>query len=86
MIHVSGNRAVYPFFDGSTAHVKIYPDASIDLITGEADIGQGSNTIFTQIVAEVLGVSPEEIRPISLDTDHSPFSLGTFASRVTTIG
>ena len=86
MIHVSGNRAVYPFFDGSTAHVRINSDVGIDLITGEADIGQGSNTVFAQIVAEVLGVSPEEIRPIPLDTDHSPFGLGTFASRVTTIG
>lgn len=86
MIHVSGNRAVYPFFDGATAYVRINSDWGIDLITGEADIGQGSNTIFTQIVAEVLGVSPEEIRPVPLDTDHSPFGLGTFASRVTTIG
>jgi 4-hydroxybenzoyl-CoA reductase alpha subunit len=86
MLHVSGNRAAYPFFDGATAYVKINADAGIDLITGEADIGQGSNTIFTQIVAEVLGVAPEEIRPIPLDTDHSPFGLGTFASRVTTIG
>jgi len=86
MIHVSGNRAVYPFFDGATAHVRINSDVGIDLITGEADIGQGSNTVFAQIVAEVLGVSPEEIRPMPLDTDHSPFGLGTFASRVTTIG
>jgi CO/xanthine dehydrogenase Mo-binding subunit len=86
MIHVSGNRAVYPHFDGATAYVKINGDKGIDLVTGEADIGQGSNTIFAQIVAEVLGVSTEEIRPIPLDTDHSPFGLGTFASRVTTIG
>jgi len=86
MIHVSGNRAVYPFFDGASAYVRINSDLGLDLITGEADIGQGSNTIFAQIVAEVLGVSPEEIRPVSLDTDHSPFGLGTFASRVTTIG
>jgi CO/xanthine dehydrogenase Mo-binding subunit len=86
MIHVSGNRAVYPFFDGATAYVRINSDLGIDLITGEADIGQGSNTIFAQIVAEVLGVSAGEIRPVPLDTDHSPFGLGTFASRVTTIG
>jgi CO/xanthine dehydrogenase Mo-binding subunit len=86
MIHVSGNRAVYPFFDGSSAYVRVNPHGGIDLISGEADIGQGSNTIFAQIVAEVLGVPLKDIRTIPLDTDHSPFGLGTFASRVTTLG
>lgn len=86
MIHVSGNRAVYPFFDGSAAYVRVNPHGGIDLISGEAEIGQGSNTVFVQIVAEVLGVPIKDIRPIPLDTDHSPFGLGTFASRVTTLG
>jgi len=86
MIHVSGNRAVYPFFDGSSAYVRINPHGGIDLISGEAEIGQGSNTVFAQIVAEVLGVPLKDIRTIPLDTDHSPFGLGTFASRVTTLG
>jgi 4-hydroxybenzoyl-CoA reductase alpha subunit len=86
MIHVSGNRAVYPFFDGSTAYVRINPHGGVDLISGEADIGQGSNTIFAQIVAEVLGIGIEEVRVLPLDTDHSPFALGTFASRVATLG
>jgi len=86
MIHVSGNRAVYPHFDGSSAFVRINPTGSVDIISGEAEIGQGSNTAFAQIVAEVLGLPMEEIRVQPLDTDHSPFALGTFASRVLTIG
>ncbi len=86
MIHVSGNRAVYPFYDGSAAYVRINPHGRIDLISGEAEIGQGANTVFAQIVAEVFGVPMEEVQVIPLDTDHSPFGLGTFASRVTTLG
>jgi len=86
MIHVSGNRAVHPFFDGSSAYVRVNPHGRIDLITGEAEIGQGSNTIFSQIVAETLGVPLEDIRLFPLDTDSCPFGVGTFASRVTTLG
>jgi CO/xanthine dehydrogenase Mo-binding subunit len=86
MIHVSGNRGVYPYYDGSAAYVRVNAHGGIDLITGEAEIGQGSNTVFSQIVAEVLGVPIEDIHPAPLDTDHSPFGLGTFASRVTTLG
>jgi CO/xanthine dehydrogenase Mo-binding subunit len=86
MIHVSGNRAVHPFYDGSAAYVRINPHGGIDLISGEAEIGQGCNTVFAQIVAEVLGVPVSDIHPMPLDTDHSPFGLGTFASRVTTLG
>lgn len=86
MIHVSGNRAVYPHFDGSAAYIRINPTGAVDLITGEAEIGQGSNTAFAQITAEVLGLAVEDIRVQPLDTDQSPFALGTFASRVVTIG
>ncbi len=84
--HVSGNRGVYPHFDGSAAYVRVNAHGGVDLITGEADIGQGSDTVFSQMVAEVLGVPIEDIHPAPLDTDHSPFGLGTFASRVTTLG
>jgi len=86
MTHVSGNRGVYPFYDGSAAYVRIQPHGGVDLISGEAEIGQGSNTVFAQIVAEVLGVPVEDIHAFPIDTDHSPFGLGTFASRVTTLG
>jgi CO/xanthine dehydrogenase Mo-binding subunit len=86
MIHVSGNRGVYPHYDGSAAYVRVHPHGGVDVITGEAEIGQGSNTIFAQIVSEVLQVPIDLIRLAPLDTDHSPFGLGTFASRVTALG
>jgi 4-hydroxybenzoyl-CoA reductase alpha subunit len=86
MIHVSGNRSVYPFYDGSSAYVRINPHGRVDVISGEAEIGQGANTVFAQIVAEILGVEITDIWVVPLTTDHSPYALGTFASRVTTLG
>lgn len=86
MIHVSGNRSVYPHFDGSSAYVKINSNGNIDIISGEADIGQGSGTVFAMIVSEILKTPIDKIKSILVDTAKSPFGLGTFASRVTTLG
>jgi len=67
----------------SGASVKINIDGSVSLFVGASDIGQGSNTILSQITAEVLGLSIEDIRIISSDTDLTPACFGTFGSRVT---
>lgn len=67
----------------SGASVKINVDGSVSLYVGASDIGQGSNTILSQIAAEELGLSIEDIRIISSDTDLTPACFGTFGSRVT---
>jgi CO/xanthine dehydrogenase Mo-binding subunit len=53
------------------------------LNTGSVDIGQGSNTILTQICAEALRVPLERVGIASPDTDGSPYNWGTTASRIT---
>jgi CO/xanthine dehydrogenase Mo-binding subunit len=53
------------------------------LNTGAVDIGQGSNTVLTQICAEALKVPVERVAIASPDTDGSPYNWGTTASRVT---
>lgn len=85
MIHVSGNRGVFDF-DGSSALVKMNEDGRVSLLTGENDTGQGVSTILAQIAAEELGVRLEDIDVPPVDTDVSPFGLGPYADRVTTIG
>jgi 4-hydroxybenzoyl-CoA reductase subunit alpha len=50
---------------------------------GEIDIGQGSDTVLAQIVAEVLGIDPYDIRIVFGDTDLTPVDLGSYSSRVT---
>jgi CO/xanthine dehydrogenase Mo-binding subunit len=81
-IHVTANRQLGNW-DGSTVVVKVNEDGRVVLMTGESDLGQGSNTVLAQICAAELGVPLEHITVAQPDTDTSPFCLGTFASRVT---
>ena len=85
MTHVSGNRGGDKF-DGSSAMIRIHEDGNAFVFSGEADMGQGSKTVFAQIAAETLGIPINTVSVMPLDTDTSPFCLGTYSSRVTTVG
>lgn len=69
------------FPDASSAFVEIHDDGSATLLTGAVDVGQGSNTIWAQIVAEELGIKVEEVTVISADTDCTPDAGTTAATR-----
>ena len=69
--------------DPSQAWIKIKPDGRVDVFSGTSDIGNGSKTIQSQIVAETLGVPYEWITYDNSNTDSSPVCTGTFASRAT---
>ena len=58
-------------------------DGGVTIHTGAADIGQGSDTVVAQSVAEVLGLPLDMIRVRSRETDTSPVDLGSYSSRVT---
>jgi 4-hydroxybenzoyl-CoA reductase subunit alpha len=51
--------------------------------TGASEIGQGSDTMTAQIVAEVLGCRLSRVKVIAADTDLTPIDLGSYSSRVT---
>jgi CO/xanthine dehydrogenase Mo-binding subunit len=72
--------------DPSQAWVKLKPDGSVDVFAGTVDIGQGSKTVHTQIVADALGVPYESVTMDNSNTDSSAVCTGTFASRGTFIG
>jgi CO/xanthine dehydrogenase Mo-binding subunit len=55
----------------------------VAVFCGEIDIGQGSDTVLAQFVAEVLGIDPLDIRLCVGDTDLTPVDLGSYSSRVT---
>ena len=74
--HISGLLA-------SGAIVRVLEDGTVLLNTGAVDIGQGSNTVLTQICAEALKVPVNHVAIASPDTDGSPYNWGTTASRVT---
>jgi CO/xanthine dehydrogenase Mo-binding subunit len=84
MTHVSGNRGGDKY-DGSSAMIRIHEDGKVFVFSGESNLGQGAYTVFAEIAAEVLGVSIDQVVVMPLDTDVSPFGLGTYSSRVTTV-
>jgi 4-hydroxybenzoyl-CoA reductase subunit alpha len=63
--------------------LKLDFDASVTILTGAADIGQGSSTVITQVVAEVLGIAYHRIRIIANDSAITPKDNGSYSSRVT---
>jgi len=65
------------------AFIEVLEDGSVQLLTGCADIGQGSDTILVQIAAEELGVKLADIALISGDTAVTPEAGRTSASRQT---
>jgi 4-hydroxybenzoyl-CoA reductase alpha subunit len=67
----------------STVHLKVDMDGGVTIHTGAADIGQGSDTMAAQVVAEVLGLPISRMRVVAVDTDMSPVDLGSYSSRVT---
>ena len=69
--------------DPSQVWIKIKPDGRVDVFSGTSDIGNGSKTIQTQIVADALGVPYDWITYDNSNTDSSPLDTGTFASRAT---
>ncbi len=82
---VSG--AGYPIYRSDTYHstvvIKISEDGgTATVLTGSAEIGQGSDTIFSMMAAETLGIPFENVRIISGDTDLS-VDLGAYSSRQT---
>jgi len=67
----------------ATIKLKLDFDGSIVLLTGAAEIGQGSSTVLVQSVAEVLGLDLSRIRIVTGDSDVVPKDNGSYSSRVT---
>jgi len=84
MIHVGGGARIYPS-DGCGSTVKVDDFGKVTLITGSTDMGQGSETVLAQIVAEELGVPVESVTVVNTDTDITPWDVGAHASRTTFI-
>jgi aerobic carbon-monoxide dehydrogenase large subunit len=69
------------------AELRVHPTGKAILKISSKTQGQGHETTFAQIVAEELGIQPEDIKVMHGDTDNTPYGLGTYASRSTpTVG
>lgn len=67
----------------SVVHLKVDLDGRVLVTSGASDIGQGSDTMLAIIVAEVLGISLDNIFVVAADTTLTPIDLGSYSSRVT---
>jgi 4-hydroxybenzoyl-CoA reductase subunit alpha len=67
----------------ATVKIKLDFDGSVVVLSGAADIGQGSSTILVQTVAEVLGLDLSRIRIVTGDSEVVPKDNGSYSSRVT---
>jgi CO/xanthine dehydrogenase Mo-binding subunit len=67
----------------SGVQIKLDRSGGVAVFCGEAEIGQGSDSVLAAVVAEVLGISLDDIRLCVADTDLTPVDLGSYSSRVT---
>jgi 4-hydroxybenzoyl-CoA reductase subunit alpha len=67
----------------ATVKIKLDFDGSVVVLSGAAEIGQGSSTILVQTVAEVLGLDLARVRVVTGDSEVVPKDNGSYSSRVT---
>src|SRR6202011_3648083 len=67
----------------SGVQLKLDRSGGVTAFCGAAEIGQGSDDVLVACVAEVLGIDPIDVRPVTGDTDLTPVDLGSYSSRVT---
>ncbi|WP_332670933.1 xanthine dehydrogenase family protein molybdopterin-binding subunit [Aromatoleum sp.] len=84
MLHVGGGAKIYPS-DGCGTILKLDDFANVTLITGASEIGQGSETVLSQLVCEELGLPISAVTVVNNDTAITPWDVGVHASRTTFI-
>jgi carbon-monoxide dehydrogenase large subunit len=67
------------------ADLRVHPTGKAVLSISVQTQGQGHETTFAQIVAQELGLSPDDVEVVHGDTDRTPFGLGTYGSRSTPV-
>ena len=76
---------VYPIsLETSSCRMVLHQDGSMQLFMGATEIGQGADTVFTQMAAEITGITEDRVHIETVqDTDTTPFDTGAYASRQT---
>jgi aerobic carbon-monoxide dehydrogenase large subunit len=68
------------------ATVRVLPTGKVQVVSGTTPHGQGHETTWSQIVAERLGVDPDDIEVLHSDTAISPLGMDTYGSRSLPVG
>jgi len=68
------------------ASVRVLPTGKVQVVTGTSPHGQGHVTSWSMIVADRLGVDPDDVEVLHSDTNVAPFGLDTYGSRSLAVG
>jgi carbon-monoxide dehydrogenase large subunit len=81
-----GPSSAMPAGGWESATVRIEPSGNVNILTGSSPHGQGQETSFAQIGADILGITPDVVNVVHGDTARVPYGIGTFGSRATAVG
>jgi aerobic carbon-monoxide dehydrogenase large subunit len=81
-----GPSAATPAGGWESGTVRIEPTGKVTLLTGASPHGQGEETTFAQLIADELGLDPDDVNVLHGDTLAVPYGIGTFGSRATAVG
>jgi carbon-monoxide dehydrogenase large subunit len=68
------------------ATVRILPTAKVQVVSGTSPHGQGHETCWSMIVADRLGISPDDVHVVHSDTAVAPYGMDTYGSRSLAVG
>ncbi len=82
------NTGVWPIsLESSSCRMVLNQDGTVQVQTGETEIGQGCDTAFAQMAADAIGIPFRDVHIVSTqDTDITPYGTGAYASRQTYMG
>ncbi|GGN28681.1 dehydrogenase [Lentzea pudingi] len=66
--------------------VTVLPDGSVSVVAATSDTGQGHETMYSQLVADQLGVPMERVRVTTGDSRRTQYGFGTWGSRTAAVG
>jgi carbon-monoxide dehydrogenase large subunit len=69
-----------------SASVRMLPTGKVEVVTGTTPHGQGHETSWSMLVAERLGLAPDDVEVLHSDTAVSPHGLDTYGSRSLSVG
>ena len=82
------NTGVWPIsLESSSCRMVLNQDGSVQVQTGETEIGQGCDTVYAQMTADAVGIPMSNVHVVTVqDTDLTPYGSGAYASRQTYVG
>jgi carbon-monoxide dehydrogenase large subunit len=81
-----GPSTAMPAGGWESGTVRVEPTGKVTVLTGASPHGQGEETTFAQIVADIFAITPDDVNIVHGDTAAVPYGIGTFGSRATAVG